>query len=277
VFPGIYGFAWDTGHIVFLGIFYGVVTVILCTLAVAAGRAIRDFRLRRAEQIRWRADFHDLPAASRRCRHELCGDVASRTCDNAFDCRSCAVHAQLIARNDGSADGGTVPGSVGGFELPSDRWYHRGHTWVRPADDGVVDVGLDDLARRLLGVPDAVELPAEGCRLRVGGPAWRMFKRGVTARVLSPVDGTVVGQGGADSGFYLKVRLDGAAPDTRHLLRGAEAGAWLLREAERLQLALVPEGIGAALADGGAPVADLSAVVTPEQLDTLCGDTFLEP
>jgi hypothetical protein len=277
VFPGVYGFAWDTGHIVFLGAFYAVVCVILCTLAAAAARAIADFRLRRADLIGWHADFHDLPPAGRRCRHELCGDLASRTCENAFDCRTCAVHARLAAGRAGAAETGAVPGSAGGFELPADRLYHRGHTWVRPEGDGVVEVGLDDLATRLLGVPDSVDLPEEGSRLRVGGPAWRMCKRGVTARVLSPVDGSVIGRGGAGPGYYLRVRLDGEASDTGHLLGGSEARAWLLREAERLQLALVPDGIGAALADGGAPVADLSALVTTDQLDALCGEIFLEP
>ena len=61
MFPGIYDFKWDAGHIVFLGIFYTVLAVVLTTMTVAFGRALRAFRERRVEALRWHADFDDLP------------------------------------------------------------------------------------------------------------------------------------------------------------------------------------------------------------------------
>ena len=109
-----------------------------------------------------------------------------------------------------------TPAEHFGFDLPLDRLYHRGHTWVRPEMDGTVTVGLDDFARRLVGTPDRIELPAPGSRLEVNGPAGRITAHGNEVRVLSPVDGTVVETRGEGAGFTLRVDPGGVA-DLRHL------------------------------------------------------------
>ena len=163
-----------------------------------------------------------------------------------------------------------------GFDLPLDRLYHRGHTWVRPEPDGTVTVGLDDFARRLVGTPERVELPAPGTRLEVNGPAGRLTARGNDVRVLSPVDGTVVETRGEGAGSTLRVDPGGSL-DLRHLLSGAEARAWALRELERLQRALGPAELGAALADGGELVDDVGATLPRDRYDALLGDMLLEP
>jgi hypothetical protein len=50
-----------------------------------------------------------------------------------------------------------------------------------------------------------------------------------------------------------------------------------VRELERLQLALGPGEIGAALADGGELVADVGAALPRDRYDALLGDMLLEP
>ena len=163
-----------------------------------------------------------------------------------------------------------------GFDLPQDRLYHRGHTWVRPEADGTLTVGLDDLARRLVGTPERVVLPAAGERLQVNGPAAALTTRGHEVRVLSPVDGTVVEASGEGPGFTLRVD-PGGTPDLRHLLSGAEVRAWALRELERLQRALGSSALGAALADGGELVADVGEALPGDRYDALLGEMLLEP
>jgi hypothetical protein len=92
------------------------------------------------------------------------------------------------------------------------------------------------------------------------------------------VDGEVVATGGPDQGWYLKVRPVAADERTfRHLLRGGEVKAWLLREMERLQLALSAEGAAPTLADGGVPVADIAACYPEADWDAVCGQMFLRP
>lgn len=279
-------FSWSAGNVIFLGAFYMAVLVISGTLLVAALRALRDLRGPRAEAILWHADFEDLPASARRCRHELTGEAKGRSCPNAFDCRSCATHAELLAARTPAfeswvskpAGGDSGPDdSLFGFRMPLDRMYHRGHAWLRREDDGTATVGLDDLATRLLGVPDRIDLPAVGTLLAANGPAIGARKGRTDVRILSPVDGRVVETGAPGSGWLLRLAPPEGGFDTRHLLSGAEVRLWVLREVERLERVLSAEGTGPALADGGTPVEDLSRAIPPDQWDRAFGAMFLEP
>lgn len=273
MFPWSPEFAWDAYHVVFFGALYGVLATVATTLVVAAWRTWRDARAGRAAAIAWHGAFEELPASARACRHQLTGEAPGRACENTFDCRRCAEHRHLQALR------GRQPVAVAehfGFALPLDRLYHRGHTWVRPEADGTVTVGLDDLARRLVGTPERVEIPAPGTRLEVNGPAGRLTAHGNEVRVLSPVDGTVVETRGEGAAFTLRVDPGGVA-DLRHLLSGDEARAWALRELERLQRALGPGELGTALADGGELVDDVGAALPRDRHDALLGDMLLEP
>jgi hypothetical protein len=105
-----------------------------------------------------------------------------------------------------------------GMTFPLDRFYHRGHTWARVEPDGTVTVGLDDLGQRLLGVPDAVDLPQPGARLSVNGTAFRVHKRDANVRVLSPVDGEVVETATPGADWYLRVKTPGQGTTATHAL-----------------------------------------------------------
>ncbi len=252
-----------------------MLVIVVSTIAIAMRRAITDFRAERAEALRWHADFEDLPDRWRRCRHELTGEVASRTCPNAFDCRHCAEHPKFVAARTSSTLAANHDPVVAGFAVPADRLYHRGHTWVRQDDYGVLTVGLDDFGAHLLGTPDEVRLPEIGSHVVTNGTGWRAKKNGVSVRVLAPIDGEVVDVGGPDKGWYLKVRPDTNPPDTRHLLTVTEAKLWMLRELERLQTSVATEGVGAALADGGMPVENLSDAIPADRRDAVMGMMFL--
>jgi glycine cleavage system H protein len=254
-------------YYIFMGAFSMVLTVVATTLLFALWRS--RMPRRQEAQLRWHSDFHDLPTQDRVCRHVLTGELRRRECPNAFDCRMCQTHPKLKQ----AAVGGDEE-DVFGMAFPRDRYYHRGHTWTKPEADGSVTVGLDDLGTRLVGSPEAVDLPAPGVRVHANGTAFRVKKQGADIRVLSPIDGEVVEIGGADRGWYLKVR-----PDDRnftHLLRGDEVRPWMLREIERLQLALSAEG-APTLADGGVPVSDIPASCPKADWDAVCGEMFLQP
>jgi glycine cleavage system H lipoate-binding protein len=275
--PWNYGFHWNLGHIIFLGAFYCVLSAIAVTLIAAARRTRRALLEHRVEEIGWHADFHDLPARDRVCRHVLTGEFQRRECPHAFDCRQCETHAKWIERHPLRAP--EVPeADLFGMPFPLDRYYHRGHTWAHPEPDGTVTVGLDELGARLLGKPDDVNLPPSGAHVEVNGTAFRVRKNGADVRVLSPVDGEVVETGGAGSRWYLKVRPPATGEAAfRHLLRGAEIRPWMLRELERLQLVLSASEGAFSLADGGVPVADIAASYPAADWDAVCGEMFLEP
>ncbi len=277
MFPWNYGFHFGIASYLFLGAFYIVLIVVATTLLRAFLRARRDLRGNRSEGIRWQSDFHDLPPADRVCRHVLTGEFKQRECPNAFDCRQCATHAKLIAHRP-AAPPVEAESQIFGMSFPSGRLYHRGHTWAHQEPDGTVTIGLDDLGTRLLGTPDEVILPEPGTQLHTNGTAFRVRRREADVRILSPVDGEVVETGGAGHPYFLRVKPLAGTIDMRHLLRGAELKPWLMREMERLQLALTAEGASRpSLADGGIPVRDIAAAYPQTDWDAICGKMFLEP
>lgn len=271
MFPWSREFVWDTGHVVFFGALYSVLGAIGASLVLAVRRAIRHVRRGRAAGALWRAEFAELPASVRVCRHQITGEALGRLCEKAFDCRRCAEHELLEALRERPV--ARAPEAPIGFD-PSRRFYHRGHTWVRLEKNGTATIGLDGMARRLLGTPDAVELAQPGTRIETHGSLGRISTRGLQVRLLSPIDGTVVDLRGSGVGFKLRVRPD-ATFDIRHLLSGPEAKVWSLRELERVERALAPVGATVALADGGELVADIGAVLPRERYDALLGETFL--
>lgn len=273
MFPFVDGFHWTFGHVLFLSVFGAVLAVIGVTLLMSLRRSARVAASGQAETIRWKSDFHDLAESERQCRHELAGRVNHRQCHNEFDCRKCETHPKLV--NAIAADEFDV--SAYGLSYPADRLYHRGQTWVRQEADGTLTVGLTDLGRRLLGRPDSVELPSPGDRLFANGKGWTLTRNGVTARLLSPVDGEVLEVGGPDQEFYLRVKPSTAHPNLAHLLRGAEVSGWVRSQLERLQILTTPEGAKASLADGGVLMDDLPKAQPDADWDKVYGEIFLEP
>jgi hypothetical protein len=258
MFPGVNGFRWDAGHIIFLGTFFAVAIVIATTLIVAFVGRLRDRAPEREQAIRWRLDFTELPAADRRCRHELTGEIRSRQCPNQFDCRFCQDHPKFLpAHAPGPMAEVELHSVVCGIPVPLDRYYHRGHTWAKAESDGSYTVGLDELGSRLIGPADAVDLPQPGSPIFVNGTAWSVRKDGDSFRVLSPVSGEVMACERGEHGWFLKVR-PAKNFRTDHLLHGPEVSAWMTKEVERLQLALGTAS-EPALADGGALVKHLSS------------------
>lgn len=215
----------------------------------------------------WRETFEGLLAAERPCRHQLAGRVAWRTCDNAFDCRSCPNYENFAA-----LPISTPPKTVG---VPySDKLlYHRGHTWVRPEWDGTYSVGLDEFAQRLVGKPDAVRLPAVCDEVESEGTAWSMSKNGHKIHVRAPLGGTVIAVGGPGKDFYLKLLPHGEA-HLRHLLRGPEVAGWLASEVDRLQMQLASPNALACLADGGTLMPELMDAESPADWENVLEGTF---
>jgi len=273
MFPGIDGFHFTFGHILFLSLFFVVVLTIFLTVALAVRRTVTDFRTHHATDFCWHEYFSEMPASQRRCRHELAGRVISRTCDNAHDCRHCDQYARFAVL---PASGNV---SAPGLNYSEDCYYHRGHTWLQPAEDGTVNVGLDELAQHLVGDPDSLRMPEIGQEVELNQVAWRMTKNKKEIQVRAPIEGTIVAVGGPHQGWYLKIRprLDLDDPATlRHLLRGPEVHGWLARELERLQLQLRAPNSPPALADGGVLLPDLMNIVPDADWDAVLADTFLE-
>lgn len=276
MFPWVYEFHWSAGHVLFLGVFFSVAGVVLVSLMKASKETLSVIRAGRSDEVQWKAEFEDLPLEARVCRHQLTGEVRHRICHQELECRQCAVHHALLAAS--TTLPGLSPGhtEVGGFRLPLDRYYHRGHTWVQPEGLGTYAVGLDAFAQRLIGVPDRVELPRVGTRLHANGSGWIARKGNARIRILSPIDGVVTETAETPDGWQVRLRSGPSDETTGHLLRGTEVTPWIIREFERLQYAVSPDGVGVSLADGGELVPEMWKQAPDVDWDGVWGAMFLE-
>ncbi len=166
------------------------------------------------------------------------------------------------------------PEWAGGLRFRPDALYAPGHTWLA-ATWRDLRVGLDDLARRIVGVPEAVTLPAPGAHLRAGEPAVILRTGPRVAALPAPVTGTVTAANDAllrfpallarepyGSGWLYRIRPDeGRAPA---LPTGEEARVWLRAESARFEHALERE-LGYAAADGGHPPLPAEAALDDRQ------------
>ena len=133
--------------------------------------------------------------------------------------------------------------------VPRTLFFHPGHTWARLDHDGQVTVGVDDLARTVIGDLSAVELPAIGQRLKAGEAALGSRQGVRRLRFAAPVSGTVTEVNAALGRDPVRLRWrpykEGwafrLAPDDRlsaelgSLAIGREAERWMAAEMERLR------------------------------------------
>ncbi len=276
MFPWIYGFHWTPMHIAFLTIFGGVVAIVAATVVIALRRTRKSLSHKSLERLQWESEFEDLPLFARACRHQMTGETPSRTCHQEFDCRRCATHSLFLAKQSPELTAASPDQSLYGLAMPLDRYYHRGHTWVKPEDDGTYTIGLDDLALRMIGKPEQVDLPAVGAEIAAQGTGWTMRKAKASLRVLAPMDGVVVEHGNEETGWFLRIQPKDGKANLTHLLRGSEVRPWTLREIERLELSLSPNGLGFSLADGGELVDEMHQQAPEVDWDGVWGAILLQ-
>jgi len=71
--------------------------------------------------------------------------------------------------------------------------YAPGHTWVGARSARAVELGIDDIAQRLLPSVTAVEVPRAGTKLERGDVVATLFGGGREIKVRTPVPGIVMG------------------------------------------------------------------------------------
>lgn len=166
--------------------------------------------------------------------------------------------------------------------MPLDRLFHRGHAWAQTGADGLVTVGIDDFAAKLVGPLAAIALPQPGTTVGQGERAWQLVADdGRTIDMLSPVDGTIadVNQSLASApdaaqadpygeGWLLRVRPNRLRANLTNLVSGAAARRWMREVVAGLQAGLAPE-LGALAQDGGVPIPGMARVLDPRHWDAV--------
>jgi glycine cleavage system H lipoate-binding protein len=185
------------------------------------------------------------------------------------------------------ASRGAPMGAAGGFKLPANLSYHPGHTWAMKEGYQMVRIGLDDLAVRLLGPIDRMELPARGRWLRQGENGWTITRGTHTFNVLSPIEGEVVDVNPAvlknpsiihgdpyGAGWLVAVSAPAVDGNMKNLLHGRLAQRWMEESVGALHARLSP-GSEAYLQDGGHAIGDVLSLVPESQWDKFVQEMLL--
>lgn len=193
--------------------------------------------------------------------------------------------ARAGAKAEATHAGARAPAGPGWFQVPAGVYLHPGHTWARLEADGLVAVGADDFAHKLVGAAH-VELPALGDHVAQGEPALEIGDGEKSVPMLSPVDGTVVAVNAAvkeqpdrlddpyGTSWLFKVKAPRLAANLRQLMRDAPARRFMADAEAALSLRLAPE-LGHVLQDGGTPVHGIARALSGDTWDQTARQFFL--
>nr|NJM04512.1 glycine cleavage system protein H [Desulfobacula sp.] len=144
-----------------------------------------------------------------------------------------------------------------------------GHTWAGIDSGGVIRVGMDDFAFKVLGGPDGFDLPLTGRELNSGRPGWGIKRNRNPADILSPVSGVITKvnpalasspglpeQSPYENGWLFTVHNSDLKGALKSLMAGEESEAWLRGEISILE-DMIEAVTGPLSTDGGLLMKDV--------------------
>jgi glycine cleavage system H lipoate-binding protein len=214
--------------------------------------------------ISWQDAMRKHDSKDRTCRHTLTGRTDHKACPMNYNCSHCDFD-QLFEETLSPAmpHGPEKMDDIKGFKLDRSGYFHSGHTWARIENGGVIRVGMDDFAFKVLGSPDGFDLPLIGRELNQNEAGWGFKRRDNSADVQSPINGIItrVNPGVRKSphipeqdpykeGWLFTLHNSDPKGAFKDLMAGEESSAWLSREVTALEQ-MIEEVTGPLSADGG--------------------------
>ncbi|MFZ2445007.1 MAG: glycine cleavage system protein H [Syntrophobacteraceae bacterium] len=206
-----------------------------------------------------------------KCRHALSGRVDAGSCSHGWDCETCPFDQMIEDTSYLPNRRRPVIDKISGFDVARNYYYHQGHVWARVEYGGLVRVGIDDFASRLMGPQDEIDIPGLGSTVGQARPAAVLKRSGKEAATLSPVDGNVVALNPKvvkkaalandtpyDDGWLMVIQPRELRKNLKNLNFGSESLLWMDGEAARLNTIL---GVGPLYPTGGEAVKDIYAAV----------------
>src|SRR5262245_32267562 len=140
------------------------------------------------------------------------------------------------------------------FVLPGGVFISPGHVWANVTVPGLVRVGMDDFARKMIGRIDAIQLPDQGRVVHKGEPLFYIRQDGRKAAFKSPVTGKVhmvnaelahnltwLEKQPYDKGWICSLKPLQLSEELEQLKIGEKAAAWYRQEIQRVRQLLVSE------------------------------------
>lgn len=139
------------------------------------------------------------------------------------------------------------------FSLPGGVFISTGHVWANVTVPGLVRVGMDDFARKMIGRITAIEFPAKDRVVQKGERLFAIQQNGRTAVFNAPITGTVhlvntelrehldwLEKQPYEKGWVCSLKPEHLANELEHLRLGEKAAEWYREEITRFRKLLVP-------------------------------------
>jgi glycine cleavage system H lipoate-binding protein len=237
----------------------------------------------------WKDRLNNRPLSQRPCIHHMKGKISFRTCPKAYHCTDCEfdqyfddhfkVHAVIQPMAFQTVDGVMVP---------SGYYLSAGHTWIKIEDQGVVRIGIDDFAARLLGEIDSVSALLMGKTVQQGRAGFTLFKNSSPVRFSSPVTGVITQVNPAMNqdpeqittapytrGWVCMVHCPDLKNDLKQLLFMEEGLSFMAGQVKKLH-GILETSTRLKAADGGYPVFGILDHVPADLRDRLI-QSFIDP
>jgi len=161
---------------------------------------------------------------------------------------------------------------------PSELYFHPNHTHIKVGDGELVEVGMDNFARRAVGKIDELELPEVGQEMQKGDVAWKakIGSRSFTQKM--PIDGIVTEvfpEDGKNVGSILKVKATNLKENLKNLIHGSAAKEWFISEKAKFLVNFSSSLVPAMMQDGGELVNGFGRHLTDDQWKEFCKEFFL--
>ncbi|MBW2029521.1 MAG: glycine cleavage system protein H [Deltaproteobacteria bacterium] len=221
-------------------------------------------RVDQRKAVSWQDAMRRRPDIDRLCRHSLTNRIQKRLCAYNYECSRCDF--DQFFEDTLSMRRRALPEEIQeirGFRVPMGYYFHGGHAWAKIESGGYVRIGLDDFASKLLGTPEALQLPLLGKELRRDRAGWGLSRDKNRADVLSPVDGVIVDVNSRarenpevtnrepyGGGWLFMVRTRDIKGSFSNLMEGTRGLEWMRSEVGRLEN-MIEEVAGPLAADGG--------------------------
>ncbi|MCF6239885.1 MAG: glycine cleavage system protein H [Bacteroidales bacterium] len=144
------------------------------------------------KHLSWQDSMRMRDGNQRTCRHAMTGRADYRTCPMNYNCDRCEFDQYFEETlSAGIGHSNLEMTDVKGFKMPKGYHFHNGHTWASIDSGGIIRIGMDDFAFKVMGGPDGFELPLIGQELNQNIPAWGIKRGTNVADIQSPINGVI--------------------------------------------------------------------------------------
>ena len=222
------------------------------------------------KHITWQEALRNRDSKDRSCRHSLTGRTGNRICPMNYNCGHCDFDQYFEDTLSPKTGHSTVyMKNVKGFDIADGYYFHTGHTWTSIDSGGFIRIGLDDFSFKVLGGPDAFDLPLIGQELNQNRVGWGLKRKENMADILSPLNGVITEVNNSirkssdiakndpyGDGWLFTLHNSDIKGIVQDLMTGNESVEWLGEEVTTLEN-MIEKVTGPLSADGGLLKADV--------------------